>query len=603
MKYFFLFVSLLSMGLGYGLRAQTNPIEVHFSVNNAPPGNPVGIRGSLPPLSWETTTWLTDSAGTGVFIADVRLTNTGYNAFLTYKFVTGTDPIWELGSGENRILLLNASVVSTGKLSWNKQELMDKSTLAGLVFPKEELLSEFNIAKEAFRSLHPGLTRYEAIDSFEQNLVRLESQLSKDASLTEVYRYYSRFLASIHCGHTFLNPYNQNALILNVIYGQSDKVPFLFQLIDKRICVTWDGTENGVLPRGTEILAIDGIAVNQIIDSLLPYMRSDGANLGQRLYQIELHGAEQWEPFDAVFPLIFPPTNDSYTLTLKKPGLKAEEVIVAATTVKQRLEYLKKRGFFIPEKDEELWKFEIKTDQLAVLTLATFVTWDMQMDWKNFLANVFKELKERQIPNLVIDIRGNEGGNGEVPEVLAQYLIDKKTILSAPSERLYYEKVSPGIRPYLSTWEDTYFDLTGKLTPTAEGYFLPKKSESKPLVVKPLKSRWQGNAFLLTDDSNSSATFYLAKYLKMTRAATLVGQTTGGNQMGTNGGIMMFLRLPYTGMEMDIPLYGYYPNGKNENGGIAPDMEVSGDWEKVARGVDQEMEEVLEAIRLRKSEK
>ena len=63
---------------------------------------------------------------------------------------------------------------------------------------------------------------------------------------------------------------------------------------------------------------------------------------------------------------------------------------------------------------DELWQFEIRQDSIAYLQLSTFVTWQMKMDWKDFLNQAFEEINRKKIPYLVIDIRGNEGGSDEV---------------------------------------------------------------------------------------------------------------------------------------------------------------------------------------------
>ncbi|MBC7805157.1 MAG: hypothetical protein H7145_03305 [Akkermansiaceae bacterium] len=45
-----------------------------------------------------------------------------------------------------------------------------------------------------------------------------------------------------------------------------------------------------------------------------------------------------------------------------------------------------------------------------------------------------------------------------------------------------------------------------------------------------------GHLYVLVDSSNSSATFQFAKVIKQNNLGTLVGQPTGGNQRGINGG-------------------------------------------------------------------
>jgi hypothetical protein len=54
--------------------------------------------------------------------------------------------------------------------------------------------------------------------------------------------------------------------------------------------------------------------------------------------------------------------------------------------------------------------------------------------------------------------------------------------------------------------------------------------------------------------------------------ATLIGRETGGNRRGTNGGRVAFLKLPASGIEVDVPLVGYFPATPQSDRGIVPDV-------------------------------
>ncbi|MFY8034542.1 MAG: hypothetical protein ACOVMN_08480, partial [Flexibacteraceae bacterium] len=72
---------------------------------------------------------------------------------------------------------------------------------------------------------------------------------------------------------------------------------------------------------------------------------------------------------------------------------------------------------------------------------------------------------------------------------------------------------------------------------------------------------------------NSSGTFLMAKIAKYNKLATLVGTETGGDNRGINAGVIGFMRLPNSKIEVDIPLIGtFYNEGKP--GGVQPDIKV-----------------------------
>jgi C-terminal processing protease CtpA/Prc len=156
-------------------------------------------------------------------------------------------------------------------------------------------------------------------------------------------------------------------------------------------------------------------------------------------------------------------------------------------------------------------------------------------------------------------------------------------------------RVAPDLRPYLDTWDKSFFDVTGRVTQKGDGFYA-LEGEGDAVTLKPNGRGYAGKVYLLVDAGNSSATFLLARLLKQERLATLVGQETGGNLRGTNGGWIAFLRLPRSRIEVDVPLKGYFPFDAQPDRGLTPDVVVPVSVEDVARGVDTELEAVRRMI-------
>lgn len=73
----------------------------------------------------------------------------------------------------------------------------------------------------------------------------------------------------------------------------------------------------------------------------------------------------------------------------------------------------------------------------------------------------------------------------------------------------------------------------------------------------------------------------------------MVGQPTGGSRRGINGGAFFFLRLPGSGLEIDIPLIGYFPVSSQPDEGIIPDIAVTISASDLTRGIDAERNAAL----------
>lgn len=465
------------------------------------------------------------------------------------------------------------------------------------IIPAAQLQEDFAILKQAFTSLHPGLYRYNDSLQMEAHFNTLNNQLSRDLTRPEAYLAFSWFTASIKCGHTYCNFWNQPAEIQQELFQQEDKLPFTFRLIDRRMLVVKNCSMDERLRQGVEILAIDGVPVGEMLDSLSLLVKSDGSNDSKRYKDLELSQTGIYESFDVYQPLLFPPKNGRFEIAAV--DLKAGEnfsATVLPVNRAQRYERMTKRFGEMGQTPDDLWEFKLLDDKTGYLHLGTFETWTMKMDWKKFLAESFKTLKDKQIPNLIIDIRENEGGMDEVNAELAKHLATKPIALPASRSLLKFEKVPDPLRPYLGTWDEGFYDFSGQVRPAGNGYFTPKKDHGDSSTFPMNRKAYQGKIWLMVSPTNSSATFFLARVLRENGMATLVGQETGGNLKGINGGAIFFLTLPHSKVEMDIPIYATFYDVEQPDSGLMPDVYVKPDVEDVLNGVDTELEKVKSLI-------
>lgn len=595
MKNIFLRLPILLFTLAAPSLLWCNSYKITFQVAAKADKETIGIRGNIPPLSWEQSILLTDDDKNGIFSTTITF-DTDLD-HLEYKFIKGEND-WELKGSDNRILILKQEIIILPVQRWNEYLPMSKAQKEALVFTKAQLLEDFKILKEAYSSLHPALNRYNTEAQTQANFDALELELQQSLTLEEAYLAFTKFAATIKCGHTYVNHWNQSKRTKSAFHYQRDKVPFTFKLVNNRMIVTHDVSEKGVLAK-VEVIAINGTEIQEIIDTLMPYVKGDGANNGQRLHQLQLNGVEKYEFFDLYFPILFPPTDGTYSITYNdilkdKRGITTVKAISRNERKNRLMEQVE--GF--ATSPEDTWRFEIVEDNLAVLTIGTFSIWNFKMDYKAFIRDAFKEVKEKNIENLVLDIRNNGGGADEVSAELAMYLLQEDVILEGSRSLLKYDNVPEHLRPYLGTWDKSFYDISKKVKPDGNGNFTWKNSREKGLKIKSRKTpyKFTGNFYVIAHEANSSATYFLTKMVKETNIGTVVGQETGGNQKGITGGFMFFLTLPNTQIELDIPLGANIPLTEKRDGGILPDVYVQPSVDDTINGVDTEMEAIKKLI-------
>ena len=124
--------------------------------------------------------------------------------------------------------------------------------------------------------------------------------------------------------------------------------------------------------------------------------------------------------------------------------------------------------------------------------------------------------------------------------------------------------------------------------------YLPDNRDCKPHT--PYENGFHGPVYLIVGPENSSAAFSFADRAKSLKLATLVGQPTGGNKRGFNGGSYLFMTLPNSQIEFDIPVFAYFPATEQKDEGVQPDVITSSDISDIADGVDRERRAIDELI-------
>lgn len=210
---------------------------------------------------------------------------------------------------------------------------------------------------------------------------------------------------------------------------------------------------------------------------------------------------------------------------------------------------------------------------------------------------------------MILDLRGNEGGNDVGNEILS-HLIDQPMTLSPMRRLVRYRKVPDDLIPYLDTWDKSFRDWGSAAVDLAAPW--PTAPREVPYlkltrfddnasgdVIKPSGKRFRGKVIVLIDATNSSATFQFAQNIQGHHLGILIGQSTGGSQRGINGGAFFFLHLPHSGIELDLPLIGTFPPEPMPDAGVTPDVAVTRTASDIASGRDPELEAALRQLRKR----
>ena len=469
------------------------------------------------------------------------------------------------------------------------------------VLSSAELLADVAILRRAYTEMHPGLLRYNTPEQIEASFRALEAEFARDRPLGEAYRALSVFLARVRCGHTYANFYNQPKDVVAALFQRQTRVPFRFRWLGRRMIVTRSFAGATPLRAGTEVLAIDGVPVGVILDSLLQVSRADGGNDAKRVANLEVTGADRWEAFDIYHPLFFPGTGPRLRLELLLPGARARTVLdVDAQGDEQRLEQHRASQPSAGVDTAAVFTLSHPTPRTAVLRMPTWALYDSKWDWQGYLQRTFEELDRRDVTGLVLDLRDNEGGL-DVGNVILAHLTKAELRLPQYERRVRYRRAPVDLVPYLDTWDRSFLDWgEAAVGPGGSMFYRLTRYDDDATgadVIRPAAPRFAGQVLVLVGAGNSSATFQFAQVVQRERLGRLVGQPTGGNRRGINGGAFFFLRLPNSHLEADLPLIGSFATEEQPDAGLSPDVPVTRTAEGIARGRDEELDAALSLLR------
>lgn len=480
----------------------------------------------------------------------------------------------------------------TARVMMHRRHFLSAAALSGVALATPAILraapgqsEDLRLLGEILRTTHPGLQRYLSPARFEAGLARLTKKWATASELEDRFMALTGFLASIRCGHSYPSFYNQKRAVAERLFTRKDRLPFAFRWIGDQMVVTENQADGVWLPKGSVIKAIDGVSAQAILARLLPYVRADGGNDGKRRTLLSPTGSDEIETFDVLRGLLYgAPKDGKFNVRFRGPGAARDTAVdLPAVDLAARKKFIRALD---PRSNKPIWQWDMRPDGIAVLTMPGWAVYNSKWDWQTWLNERLDSLKGAK--GLIVDLRDNEGGNDCGDLILAR-LTGQDIVRPKAARLVRYRQVPAALNPFLDTWDDSFRNWGDQAQPFNDRFLRLTRWEDDGLI-RPQGPRVTVPMAVLTSPQNSSATFQFASLVKSTGLGTLIGETTGGNRRGINGGAFFFVRLPESGIEFDLPLIGYFPEVPQPDAGLEPDLRVTNTAQDIAAGYDRVMD-------------
>jgi hypothetical protein len=454
-----------------------------------------------------------------------------------------------------------------------------------------EMTEDARLYRSALETIHPGLYRYTSKREMDAAFASLERAIRQPMSELDFSRRLSAVLAKIRCNHTKAE---NTAAFEKWRRDNPSHLPFRFQLIEGRMYVLASDPAQPLLARGTEILAINGRPVAALVKTLAPYVPIDGFTEWSRLTGLASDSDLMGSDFDHFYPYVYG-IPAQWQMTVRGSGETVRrDMRMTPITFRQftalPTDGAKYRSSF--KADTKLQKLD---DSTMLLTIPTFVNYRDPADPQKFYDAIFTQIKNEKATRLIIDLRSNSGGSGDVNVALMAYLLDRPFRWN---HALRAKTIRFGDFPkYIDTWgnrQEIFEAPLEAFVKQPDGWYDRKPSENDPDldVQQPSPLAFKGRVTLLTSPWNGSGSTMLIAKLKDEGRVRTIGARSGGSPDGPTAGRIFLMTLPNSKIPVRIPnLFNQMNTSLFETGkGLTPDIQVAPTVADMIAGRDPALE-------------
>ena len=437
------------------------------------------------------------------------------------------------------------------------------------------LQEDFMVFRHALEEVHPGLYEHTQKSDLDAEFDSIYRKLLGPMSGLEFYRRLSPIITMIHCYHTSLK---LSALSSDRFDSTQKILPLDVRVLGGRPYV-FRNFSSAHIPAGAEILTINGVPAREILASLMTnaVLPTDGVGLAGRYSKLSRPLS-----FSRQLALQISQSED-FSLSLRtRDGAELNALQVAGLTtdqIRNTTEYRSDNA--TPRRLLDFQVFDSRST--ALLTITSF---QQQSDYESFLAQAFKQVRDKQIRNLIIDLRNNGGGEDEYGALLVSYLVSNPFA--------YYRYLQAKSGHFVSArYASGGFNATSfakRLTKGADNmFYVGPQFHSGLRIQQPHSDHFAGAVDVLINGSTGSAAVECSAIIHTLGRGIFIGMETGGGYAHNSSGESLDIVLPNSHLRVDIPVTRYslaVKPGIFEHHGLIPDYQIEPTIEQLLGGVD-----------------
>ncbi|MFT3826215.1 MAG: S41 family peptidase [Chitinophagaceae bacterium] len=466
-------------------------------------------------------------------------------------------------------------------------------------YAPQKLQQDYMLFRNVLQQSHPSLYWFTPKDSMDYYFDEGYGKLKDSMTEMEFKNLLAYVAAKVRCGHTSVRYSKKYSHYLDT--ARLPIFPLSFKVWSDSLVVTANlNRRDSVLKRGTVVTGIDNYTARELVDTLGDYLSGDGNAMNGKYQAMSNRGV-----FGSLYRNILGAQDTFHVHYVDSMGIAKVVAVPVSKPVPVVRDTTRRATTTGPQPQPPQPPVERRSMMLngarnvqidttlssAYMTVNTFAR---NNGLRSFFRKAFKQINKYHIKSLVIDVRGNGGGDAGLSTLLTKYVADKKFKLA---DSLYTIKRSSSYASHIQLqrlyWLFTLFvthkESDGKyhFGYFERHYFKPRK-----------KNHFDGDVYILIGGNSFSATTLFVRALKGQQNVKVIGEETGGGAYGNTAWLIPDVKLPNTGIRFRLPRFRLVMDADavKEGRGIAPDIEAAPNAELIKKGLDPKVELVREMI-------
>ena len=366
-------------------------------------------------------------------------------------------------------------------------------------YSEDQLNQDYEKMIQEIMDNHPRPFQYTDQNEFENIVNSIGMQFDKPMTRIEFFKLLSMVVAKIRCSHTGIR---LGADFEQGIKAEEKYFPLKLYFSDDRAWIVSGIIENQEIEPGSELISINHVPLKNIIEVIFSMIPAEGFNQTTKYYVIN-------NQFETYYRLLS--STNTFDIEFINPTNNERSVsTIAGVNYDNTVKSVKRTE----HENSPFHVTYLKENNTALWKIPSF-SYDDINEYLKETERLFAKLMNEKTENLILDLRGNNGGHPIFAAILYSYLTQE---------------------PFI------YFNNQGI-----------KIEEFEPLynTMEANEKAFSGNLYVWIDGGCLSTTGHFISLLRYQDKAIFIGEEPGSWFSCNDNSVKR--KLPNTGIELNIP--------------------------------------------------